>query len=118
MLLPGNIPVPGTVGGSEASFDLNMATGVDATAENQTLANSTFTPGSRCETDAGFDLDNDGQLATCFDLSGYNLSYSALGSLMIALGPLPSDTRLGAARFIPNSGDEQTLKRTTKDGTI
>jgi hypothetical protein len=118
ILLPGNTPVAGAVGGSEASFDLTMATGAGDTAQNQTLATSIFTPGARCETDAGFDLDRDGQLATCFDLSGYNLQYAALGSLMIALGPLPPDTRLGAAGFIPNSGDEHTLKRTTKEGTI
>ncbi len=51
-------------------------------------------------------------------LSGYQLSYAAQGALLITLGPLPPETRLGAAGFIPNAGDEQTLKRTTKDGTI
>ncbi len=44
ILLPGNTPVAGTVGGSEASFDLTMATGSGDTAQVQTLANSTFPP--------------------------------------------------------------------------
>ncbi len=118
ILLPGNSPVPGTTGGSAASFDLNMATGAADTAENQTLANSIFTPGSRCETDAGFDLDSDGLLATCFDLSGYALDYAAIGAVTISLGPLPPDSRLGAVGFIPGSGDELTLKRTSKEGVI
>ncbi len=106
IVMTGDVPTADAVSGGSIDFDFSV---IDADGTQMLSTDGALTNGQLCESAAGLDANQDGDMTDCLDTSHYSFEVVD-GVVVITETDVPDGSAgIGTLRFTPGSEDETAL---------